>query len=121
MVVRGDYDTSSFVLPDASVSTAETEGATIRFGKLRFRRAAVVVNSGNGPCHAVLYVRAGQRWESLKAGWIRGNTDVGGAGDALRWKGELVTEVSSGVWARIRNDTGAAVTVGLSYWGDLPV
>ncbi len=118
MVVRGVNDTSSFSLADASVSTAATEGAVLRFERIRLRHVVAVLPSGHGPCHVILYVRHGSRWESLQGTWIRGPSDMAGASDGVRWDGNLLTERNSGVWCRARNDSGSEVTLFFSYWGE---
>ncbi len=118
MVARGINDTSSFALATASVSTPDTEGATLRFGKLRLRHVAAVLPAGAPPVHCIMYVRHEQRWESLASKWIRGPSDMAGASDGVRWDGNVLTERDSGVWCRVRNDTGSTVTTFFSFWGE---
>ncbi len=105
---------------DASTSriTEGTDGANPEIEGDILEQVCVELPNSSAPIHVVIHVVHRKQIVELKAGWVRGPSDHGGAG-ALVWNGELSLVVKTNKQPRLfifaRNDTDGTL-VPIVHW-----
>ncbi len=105
----------SFTLANGSNTSRITEGTDGANPEIKgeiLLQVCVELPSSSSPIHAVIHVVHRQQIAELKAGWVRGPSDHGGAG-ALIWNGEISLVIKAKKQPRLfifaRNDTGGTL------------
>lgn len=107
---------SKFTVADGASSGRKTSGASPKLieGDV-IRQVCIELPTGSGPCLVVIHVIVGGRPVELKAGWVRGYPNHGGAG-ALIWDaGGFPVPESSEFFVFARNDTGGSLDFSM-HW-----
>ncbi len=78
------------------------------------RQACVELPTGSAPIHVVLHLVHEGIVIELKAEWVRGPSDHGGAG-ALIWDGDISVGRNASLFAFMRNDTGGTLLPTLHF------
>ncbi len=107
-----------FSLATASASTRSTAGANPILAGEVLTQVCVELPNSSAPIHVVIHVVHQQQVIEMKAGWVRGPSDHGGAG-ALIWNGELPLVFEGRFKPRLfifaRNDTGGTLVPSI-HW-----
>ena len=107
---------SGFTVGDGAASGRKTSGASPKLieGDV-IRQVCIELPTNSAPCHVVIHVIVGGRPVELKAGWVRGPSDHGGAG-ALIWDaGRFPVPEQSEFFIFARNDTGGSLDFSM-HW-----
>ncbi len=78
------------------------------------RQVCVELPTSSAPIHAVIHLVHEGIVIELKAGWVRGPSDHGGAG-ALIWDGDLSVGRGASLFVFMRNDTGGTLVPTLHF------
>lgn len=110
---------SAFTALDAAGTNRKTEGANPDLTAGHAVRW-ICVESGNGapPVHVVVHIVAEGRPVEIRAKWVRGPSDHGGAG-ALIWDGYFPIPKGTSFFISVRNDTGENVPMKLHWVTEL--
>ena len=105
----------TFALADGASTSRTTDGANplLREGDI-LRQVCVELPTASPSISVVIHIVQAGKVIELKAGWVRGASDHGGAG-ALIWTGEQSLSKKPSLFIFARNETGVALVPTLHF------
>ena len=106
---------SFITLASGASTTRKTDGASPKIpAGLVVRWVCVELGNGSGPVHVVVHIVVAGKPVEIRAKWVRGPSDHGGAG-ALIWDGYFPIPKSTEFFVAVRNDSGSTADLAL-HW-----